>query len=172
MLFSCDSGKDSVEQAQEQNLNSAIDEKISIFLTEAADARMARIEEGKLAREKGTTPQIRQCGEWMISENNKMLKELRLLAASKNITLPATMSDENHNRLEGLREEGGEDFNEEFLKVIRRDYKKELDNFEDAEEFKDKDIRNFASSYRPTIASHLEKIEQLEKNTGENANGH
>jgi putative membrane protein len=163
MLLSCESGKkDSVDQAQEQNLNSAIDEKISKFLTEAADARMAGIEEGKLAREKGTTPLIRQYGEWMMSENNKMLKELRVLAASKNITLPASISEEHQDQFDDLKDEEGEDFNDEFLKAVRRDRKKELESFEDAEDFKDKDVKKFAATYRPVIASHLEKIEQLE----------
>lgn len=168
MLLACESGtKDSVEQAQEQNLNSAIDENISKFLTEAADARMAGIEEGKLAREKGTTPSIRQYGEWMISENNKMLKELRVLAASKNITLPASVSKEHQDQFDDLKDEEGEDFNDEFLKAIRRDRKKELDSFEDAEEFKDKDVKKFATTYRPVIASHLEKIDQIDSEGGQ-----
>lgn len=143
-------------------MNSAIDEKISKFLTEAADASMAGIEQGKLAKERSQNAQVKQYGEWMISENNRILKELRLLAASKNITLPAAMSDRNLDQLEDLRDEEGEDFDEEFLKNMRRACKNEADSFEDAEDFNDKDVRKFATTYRPVIASHLEKLEQIE----------
>src|SRR5688572_33066010 len=72
MICSCSSSEtDSVKQAQKQNQNSAIDEDISEFLTEAADARMMDLEQGKLAKERGTTAAIRQYGEWMITDQTK-----------------------------------------------------------------------------------------------------
>ena len=169
LFVGCDSQKnDSVKQAQEQNVNAAIDEKISIFLTEAADARLAAIEEGKLAKEKGTAPTVKQYGEWMVVENTKILRELRMLAASKNIVLPTAMSNENAEELDDLKEEQGEDFDEAFLKRMRKDHKEDVDDFEDAEEFKDKDVKKFASTYRPVIASHLERVEKIHE-TAESA---
>jgi putative membrane protein len=161
-LSACSSSdRDSVKQAQEQNQNSAIDEDISKFLTEAADARMMDIEEGKLAKERGTTPEIRQYGEWMITDQSRLLKELRVLAASKNIVLPNTLSNEKADGLEDLKEKEGEDFDDKFIKMITQDHKRDVDEFEDATDFKDKDVKKFAETNLPLIQSHLDKIQQI-----------
>jgi putative membrane protein len=164
LLAGCESKKDSVEQANEQNQNAAIDEKISKFLTGAADARMMGIEEGKLAKAKARSPQLKQYGEWMVTENNRLLKELRLLAASKNIVLPSTLSKKNTKNLENLREEEGEDFDDKLVKIMRKDHKNDVDEFEDAEDFKDKDVRQFAVTYRPVVESYLTRLKQIEEN--------
>ncbi|MBT1702221.1 DUF4142 domain-containing protein [Chryseosolibacter indicus] len=165
MILSCNSSnKDSVKQAQEQNLNSAIDEEISRFMTEAADARMMDIEEGKLAATKATTPELKQYGEWMVADHTKMLRELRMLAASKNIILPNTLSNKKADGLEDLKGQQGQDFDEKFIEMMKIDHKRDVNDFEDATDFKDKDIQKFAETYLPIVESHLEKIKQLEEN--------
>jgi putative membrane protein len=162
-FYSCSNSKDSVKQAQEQNQNSAIDEDISKFMTEAADARMMDVEEGKLAKERGSTTAIREYGEQMITDHTKLMHDLKVLAASKNITLPNTLSNRKTDGLEDLKKEQGEDFDKKFIKMITADHKRDVRAFEDAEDFKDKDVQSFAARYRPVIESHLDKIEQIKK---------
>ena len=162
-VISCSNKDDSVKQAQMQNTNSAIDEKISVFLTEAADGRMMDIEEGKLAKTRATTNEIRKYGERMVSEQTKLLHEIRVLAASKNITLPNAMSNGNKNSLKDLHREEGEDFDEKFVRMMIRDHKHDVKEFEKASDFKDKDVRQFASQYLPLIESHLNEIEEIEE---------
>ncbi len=162
-FFSCGSSeKDSVKQAQEQNQNSAIDEAISEFLTEAADARMIGIEQGKLAKQKASSASIRQYGERMISDQTKLLHEIRVLAASKNIVLPNALSNKKADGLEDLSDEQGKDFDDKFLKMVRIDHKRDVDAFEDAVDFKDKDVKQFATNYLPLVESHLAKLEEIE----------
>jgi putative membrane protein len=163
ILTSCGgSNQDSVKQAHEQNLNSAIDEEISEFMTEAADARMMNIEQGKLAKEKGSTAAVRQYGEWMISDQTRLLKELRILAAEKNIMLPSTLSNKKAKALEDLREKEGEKFDKEFIQMMTIDHRRDVRGFDDATDFKDKDIQKFATTNLPMIQSHLDKIRQIE----------
>jgi putative membrane protein len=160
------SDKDSVKQAHHKNINSSIDEEISEFLTEAADARMMNIEQGKLASTRASNPAVRQYGELMVRDQTRMLKELRVLAASKNITLPIDLSHEKANGLEKLKEKSGEEFDEKFMDMMRTDHQRDVDEFEDATDFKDQDISRYARSYLPLIESHLEKIEEIEKSGG------
>jgi putative membrane protein len=164
LLTACSpSDKDSVKQAQEQNQNSAIDEEISEFLTEAADARMMDIEQGKLAKTKGTTQEVRQYGERMITDQTKLLHELRVLAAAKNIVLPSTLSEEKADGLEDLQEKEGEEFDEKFIRMMTIDHKRDVREFENASDFKDRDIQKFASSYLPLIEAHLDQIRELKE---------
>lgn len=157
------SEQDSVKQAQEQNQNSAIDKDISEFMTEAADARMMEIEYGKLAMEKGTTPAIKQYGQLMITEQTKMLQDLRILAASKNIILPNRLSDKKADALEDLKEKSGVEFDDEFMENLKKDHKRDVDEFDDATDFADRDVKKFAETYLPVVESHLEKIREIEK---------
>lgn len=153
---------DSVKQAHDKNLNAAIDENISRFMTEAADARMMDIEEGKLAMQKGTNDLIKNYGERMVADNTKLLQELRTLAASKNITLPQELSNTCADRLEDLRENTGKDFDRKFIRMTRSDHKRDVETFEDAaEESKDKDVKAFASRNISVMESHLAMLEQV-----------
>lgn len=159
------SDKDSVKQAQEQNKNSAIDEGISVFLTEAADARLMDIEQGKLAKAKATSPEVKKYGERMIADQTKLLHEIRVLAASKNIVLPSTLSNRKADELEELNEKEGEAFDKKFLRMMVSDHKRDVREFEKATDFGDKDVRKFASSYLPLIEAHLDQVRELEDAT-------
>ena len=169
LFFSCsNSGNDSVREAHEKNINSAIDEDISEFMTEAADARMMNIEQGKLAMERGTSAAVKQYGEWMVNDQTKLLQDLRMLAASKNITLPATISNKKAKGLENLKKKEGEAFDEQFIEMMRNDHRRDVRDFDDATDFRDKDVQKFATTYLPVIQSHLDKIRHLE--AGESGN--
>jgi putative membrane protein len=167
MLFlSCGPEKtDSVKEAHDKNLNSSIDENISKFMTEATDARMMNIEQGRLALQKGTNDLIKNYGEKMISDNTRLLKEIRTLAAAKNITLPATLSNEKADGLEDLRSSEGKDFDKKFINMMTRDHRRDVDQFEDAADFKDQDISGFATRNLSVIELHLTSIQQVEEST-------
>lgn len=163
IFASCASDNDSVKQAHQQNLNSSIDERISKFMTEAADARLADIEEGKLALEKGTNDLIKNYAQQLIDDNEKLLKDLRTLAAQKNIVLPTTLSNDKADGLNDLREKEGKKFDEKFIEMVQRDHKRDLDNFEDAADSNDRDIQQFAQRNVTLFEKHLAQVDQVEE---------
>jgi putative membrane protein len=163
VTWSCTPEKDSVKQAQEQNQNSAIDENISKFLTEAADARMMDIELGKLAKERGTTPEIRQYGDRMVTDQSRLLQDLRTLAASKNIALPSTLSNEKAEGLADIKDEQGVEFDKKFMRMMTQDHKRDVRAFDDATDFKDQDVERFASMNLSMVESHLDQIQKIKE---------
>jgi putative membrane protein len=162
-IASCSSNNDSVELAHQQNLNSSIDERISKFMTEAADARMMDIEEGKLALEKGSNDLVKNYAEQLVADNTKLLKELRTLAGQKNIVLPTTLSNDKADGLNDLREQEGEEFDKKFIKMIQRDHKRDLDEFEEAADSNDRDIQQFAQRNVTLFEKHLAQVDQVEE---------
>ena len=68
-----------------------INKDIADFLVSAADGRMMGMKQGKLAVLKGTTPEIRDYGQLMESDQAKMLKVIKKLAKSRKITLPESL---------------------------------------------------------------------------------
>src|SRR5205085_12471469 len=123
------------------NLKSANDNDSAKVMTEEEDARMMHIEEGKLAADNGTRAEIKQYGQLIVQDQTEMLKELRMLAASKTMVLPNTLSNEKADGLADLREKTGEEFDEKFVKMITVDHKRDVDDFDDATGFNDKDVR-------------------------------
>jgi len=133
------------------------------FLMDAVDARLMDTEEGKLARERGTTEEIRSYGRWMMRDQSKLLEELRKLAAKKNVSLPKTISIKKSEGLEELKKYKGKEFDEKFTKMICIDHKRDVREFKKAARSKDEEIRAFASQYLPTIEAHLDRIREIEK---------
>ena len=163
-MFACGGGKnDSVRLAHEANLNSAIDERISSFMTEAADAHMLALKQAEIATTKATSPAIKEFATWMVAEQKRLLQNLKMLAAQKNITLPQTLGNRSAERLEDLSEE--ENFDKEFADAMRKEYKDAVDIFEDGSDVRDDDVQLFAKSNLPVVESHLTRIEELQEQT-------
>ncbi len=157
-----DSDNDSVKQAHLLNLNAAIDDDISDFMTHAADARLMDIEEGKLAKIKGTNDIIKNYGDQLVRDNTTLLEELKGVAASKHIVIPTTLGTKSAKALEGLRDQEGKDFDTRFLKMVKRDHRRDLDSFEDAADFNDRDIQQFAQRNIRVFEKHLAQVEQVQ----------
>ncbi len=138
-------------------------ENVARFLSEAADARLMDTEQGKLARERGTTEEIRSYGRWMMRDQNKLLQEIQAIAKSKSIKLPSAISEEKSKGLEELKKLKGPEFDKKFAKMICLDHKRDVKEFKKATKFEDVDVKQFASQYLPTIEAHLERIQEIEK---------
>jgi putative membrane protein len=167
VLFSCKTSEeadDSVDEAQDKNAAASVDENISDFLTEAADARMMDIAEAKLAVARATTPEIKKYGAWMISDQNILLKEIRTLAKSKNVALPKRISHEKEQGLGELEKKTDKDFDEKFMKMITIDHRRDVRKFKNAQSIADRDVSAFASKYLPVIESHLERAKDIKQN--------
>ncbi|HYG04577.1 MAG TPA: DUF4142 domain-containing protein [Chryseosolibacter sp.] len=166
-LFSCDGGKqDSVRLAHEENLNSAIDERISEFMTQAADAHMLALQQAELAVSKSSSPHVTEFATWMAAEQKRLLQNLRMLAAQKNIILPQAPGNRSAENLEDLKEE--EDLDKAFINAMQKNYKDVVDIFEDGTDVRDEDVQLFAKSNLPVVESHLARIEEMEQNTPAN----
>lgn len=137
--------------------------KVAKFLTEAADARLMDAAQGKLARERGTTEEIRSYGRWMMRDQSKLLEEIQAIAKSKNVKLPSAISEQKSKGLEELKQEKGPEFDKKFAKMICIDHKRDVKEFKKAAKFEDVDVKQFASQYLPTIEAHLERIQEIEQ---------
>jgi putative membrane protein len=152
---------DSVVEAQEQNEAASIDESVSDFLTEAADARMMDLAQGRLAVKRGTTEDIRQYGALMIKDQARLLDGIQKLAKAKKVALPKKISDEREEGLATLEEKTGKDFDKKFMQMITIDHRRDIRKFKNAGTIDDKDVAAFASKHLPTIENHLAQAKEI-----------
>jgi putative membrane protein len=168
--------KDSVEQANDANdkkdttammgnnnpadsaakMTTPVNDDVADFAVKTANAGMTEVELGKIAEEKATSKSVKDFGAMMVKDHTKANEELKALASAKNITLPATVSEDTRKHIDDLNKKTGNDFDHDYIDMMVNDHKDVIDNFEDAaKNSKDSAFKNFAVKTLPTLYKHL-----------------
>ncbi len=163
IIHACSNGnpddpKEIAEDKNEERFDDRKSEKDADFLVEAAAINLEEIKLGELAQQKGTMDDTKAMGKLMVKEHTAALKDLKQLAASKSITIPAVLTEDGQDAFDDLNEESaGKDFDKEYCSMMVSGHKAAIRKFENASSnAEDPDIRNWATSMLPTLRAHLE----------------
>jgi len=137
------------------------DKSLEKFIREMAEARLMDLEEGKVAQQRSTTKDLKSYGRLMVHDQTEMLREIKKLAALKNIKVPDALGPDKAEGLRELKEVHGESFDKKFIKMMTIDHKRDVKKFERATRSADADVQVFATKYLPYVQSHLDKIKAL-----------
>src|SRR6195952_1364275 len=102
LVQACSGNKDSKENADSANTAkadtakkdssmTAVDKGDAKFAVAAANGGMAEVELGTLAQQKAANAKVKDFGAMMVSDHSKANDEMKALAKSKGITLPAAI---------------------------------------------------------------------------------
>jgi putative membrane protein len=153
-------GEDATKVADSANDKKFDDSKIeddAEWAVKAADGGMEEVALGKLAEKMGTNPKVKELGKMMVEDHTKANDELKALAAKKNITLPAAMSEERQKECDDLAKKTGADFDREYTKMMVDDHEDDIDKFQsEADHGKDADVKAWAAGKVPVLQHHLE----------------
>ncbi len=170
IVASCStSSQDSVKIAEIANNSGAnwVSPAKTRFLVEMADARMAGYEEGKIAAERGETPQVREYGKTMMLDQKILLAEIEDLALANDVILPQGLSDSKKNGLNDLQKMSGKNLDRKFASMIRSDHERDVRAFKKAglgvTYTGDQGVYEFANERLVMIEDHLTKAIELEK---------
>lgn len=176
LLFAASCGsdrKDSAEVAEDQNeqaLGSKSDDDAE-FAVEAADGGLLEVELGSLALTKASSNEVKKFAQMMVDEHTKANNELKALAQQKNITLPTVMSNEHQKKYDDLNKKSGADFDKDYIDLMVRDHKDDIDEFEDqAKDGEDAELKSWASGKVPTLRHHLQEAERIQEIVKNNKN--
>jgi putative membrane protein len=169
LLVSCGdnkSGEDSKEVAKEQNdtkFDSTKIEDDTKFAVDAADGGMLEVKLGTLAQTNAMMADVKQFGKQMVEDHSKGNEELKAMAAKKNISLPATISDKHQKDYDDLAAKKGKDFDKAYIDYMISDHKDDIDEFKkEADKGHDADIKNWAAGKVSTLEHHLEMAKATE----------
>ena len=157
---------DSTNDVKEDKSPAAIktDESTTDFLVRAADGGMAEVKCGQIAQEKGMDRKVTRFAAMMVKDHTNANAEVKALAASRNVTLPATPSDENQKNSASLNEKKGKDFDKAYMDMMVADHKKAIDLFEAAEkDTKDAEVKTFITNTIPKLKMHLDSAQAIRK---------
>jgi putative membrane protein len=132
------------------------------FARIAADAGNAEITLGQLAKNRGQSAEVRAFAARMVEDHQKAGQELQRLAARKGIALPSQLSTKDRSELDKLSRLQGEAFDAEYVRVQLAAHEQAVSLFTaEAANATDVELKQFASSVRPTLEEHLAMVQQL-----------
>lgn len=158
--------KDSKEAAEDQNEQKFDDTKLeddTEFAVAAADGGMFEVQLGELAEKNAVSKDVKDFGSMMVKDHSKANDELKTLAAQKNITLPATLSEDKQKKYNDIAAKKGKDFDKAYVSLMVDDHKMDIKEFEEAsKDAKDAEVKSWAAGKLPTLNHHLETVQNLQ----------
>jgi putative membrane protein len=154
----------STATATSASATSSMDPADSDFMMKAAQGGMAEVDMGNMASSKATNADVKKFGEHMVADHSKANDELKQLAATKGVTLPATVSDEEKKDMDAMTAKEGKDFDKAYIDDMVKDHEKDVAEFEKAsKEAKDADLKAWAAKTLPTLQKHLQMAKETQK---------
>jgi putative membrane protein len=126
------------------------------FMEKAAMGGMAEVQMGQLAKDHGMSDEVKSFGSRMVADHSKANDELKSLASSKGVTLPADVDKKDKGKMDKLAKMQGPDFDRAYMKDMVRDHKEDVGEFKkEAKKAKDPDLQKWAQDTLPTLEEHL-----------------
>ncbi|MCC8424705.1 DUF4142 domain-containing protein [Mucilaginibacter sp. UR6-11] len=133
------------------------------FVTDVAEACLAEIKIGDLAKSRGADKRVKNLGALLVKDLTKGHGRLALLAKSKKIALADTISADDQQSIAELAKKSANEFDHAYMGKMKNDYKKALVLFQATSKSAfDPQIKEFATRNIPTIQRHLDLIEAIE----------
>ncbi|MHC2991261.1 hypothetical protein OB13_06580 [Pontibacter sp. HJ8] len=139
-LISCNSGtqeQDTTTATETEqptttaSVDTTLSEDIGEFMGYAYNNSALQIELGKLAVEKGSTPEVRQYGQKMVDLYAKRQKELKEIAGENAAKLPQNMADDQMGKVQELRDKDPKEFDKAYWDTVVDAHKEALNVFDD-----------------------------------------
>lgn len=135
------------------------------FMTKAAEAGNAEVAASKIALEKSSNPDVKEFAQKMIDEHTQVGDQLKQLASSKDVSLPAEPSLVQRTEIAVLEKLKGTTFDKRYASMIG------VSAHEDAVKLfqknstsaKDPDVKTFAAQTLPGLQQHLQMGRDLKQ---------
>ena len=135
----------------------------SSFYKHAAEAGMGEVELGKLAEAKAADTSVKDFAAMMVKDHSAANEKLRVLASSKDISLPTSAGASNTVAKSELEVRTGDSFDKSYIKS---QVKAHVDTVrllhKEIASGQDPDAKAFARSILPTVQSHLKAARAIE----------
>jgi putative membrane protein len=164
IMMSCNNNQSdpvkSAENANEQKDKQGVtrtDDDDAQFMVHAASGGLMEVALGQAAQTLASNPQVKEFGSMMVRDHTRANDDLKTAAAARNITIPASMGNDEQKKTDDLMKKTGNDFDRDYMDMMVSDHKKDIKEFEDAsEDAHDPGIKAFALKTLPVLRTHLD----------------
>ncbi|MDX5417669.1 MAG: DUF4142 domain-containing protein [Hymenobacteraceae bacterium] len=172
-FMSCDSGNQETDTTgnvdtelnQTAVADASLTEEKREFMAYAYNISNQQVELGKLAVEKGISPQVKEYGQRMVSLYGEKLEELQEIAGQYSVSLPQAMEDDQAGRVQELRDTETGKFDRAYWDHVIEAHEDAADEFDDnVKDIAETDNTTFNLWARNTakeIRAHMEQAMQF-----------
>jgi len=142
----------------------SVDKSTSEFMTKVSDVGMTEVKLGQMAQDKGSNQRIKDFGAMMVKDHTAAGDELKNLASQKNVTLPATVSNDHQKKIDDLNKKTGKDFDKAYIDAMVDGHQSTVNDFEKiSKNEKDADVKAWVDKTLPTLKMHLDSARAIKK---------
>ncbi len=122
---------------------------------------MAEVALGQMASTKAASNDVKDFGNRMVNDHGKANDELKQLASSKGVTLPADLDAESKKASDALSKKTGKAFDKDYISDMVKDHEKDVAEFQkESSSAQDPDLKNWVTKTLPTLQDHLKMAKQ------------
>jgi putative membrane protein len=137
------------------------------FAREAALGSMAEVDLGNLAKEKASSPEVKQFAERMVTDHSKANDELKDWAEKNHVTLPAQLDAKHKATRARLEKLSGAAFDKAYMRDMLSDHKTDVAKFKtESKSAKNADLKDWAGKTLPTLEDHLKQAQDTASKVG------
>lgn len=141
---------------------STLTEQETKFAIDAANGSMGEIQLGEMAGSKSNASEVKEFGRMMIEDHSKANEALKIIAADKNIQLPAKASEDKQQVAIQLSSKNGSDFDKAYIAQMVKDHEASIQLFENGQKtVKDTALKAFINHTLPVLHRHQQQISTL-----------
>jgi putative membrane protein len=130
------------------------------FAEKAAAGGLAEVSLGQLAQQNGSSQQVKDFGQRMVTDHTQANQELQQIAQTDNLTLPTTPDSKDQaieKRLSALK---GSSFDAAYTQDMVKDHQQDIAEFKrEAQSGQDPALKAFAQKTLPVLQQHLQMAE-------------
>jgi len=132
------------------------------FILTAARKGLGEVAMAKLAQTNGGSKAVKEYGKMLEKDYSISNKKLLAIATAENITLPATVTDEQTTNITRLQNLKGNNFDKEFIPVVIENHTQDMVEFKKIIEGNNSQkVKDFAADMLPMLQTHLDKAKAL-----------
>lgn len=133
------------------------------FAVAATAGGLAEVDLGQLAEDHGATMQVRDFGAMMVKDHSAANDELKYIAESKHIAIPASIDNDTKKLKAGLLAKKGHDFDKAYVDAMVKDHEDDIKEFEEAANVvKSTELNMFIKRTMPILKMHLDVIKKIQ----------
>jgi putative membrane protein len=156
--------KDISEDLNETKFDNNQQQRDAQFLVKAAVINLEEIKLGQLAEQNGKTMHVKGLGKMMIEAHTKSLNAVKVLAKSKMISIPDSVTEDVSDTYNSLNEKSGNEFDKAYADLMVSGHKDAIVAFEKVStDCEDNDIKNWAFASLPDLRTHLDHSKDCQK---------
>jgi putative membrane protein len=144
----------------------------SDFVAKAGSGGMAEVRLGKLAQQKGSSAEVKQFGERMVTDHTKANQELTAAAGQAGLAPPSILLPKEQRTASKLSTKSGSGFDKAYMAEMVKDHTEDIRLFQhEARSGRAESLKQVAANTLPTLREHLQMAKQVAAKVGADTTG-